>query len=657
MRWLPAAVVALALFVIGPALASGWVADDAFYSALTGVLGADRLSLWQAMGHSFHVWFFGNGRFYPGLILEKYVVFDLFTNLVAYKVFLAAATLAALEMFRRCVKAYTTPAFAGLCALVAAALLLIHGYQDALIAYNAMPQVVAIALFASFIVFRAALVRNERGMMCVAFGLYALAALIYEDVYLLCAIYPFLARPLTGGRRAALRASAPFIGIAVALGLFELALHGWVKLPPDALYAINADPLPVLRTAFYQITAALPFTYWLADPPRSFPVFALGAFIASAAVGWFALRAVARSAPKRLPVATGILAAILPAIPVALLVKYQLELRLGIGYLPVFLQTFGVALLLASAATAAARTRFGGGARIAAAFVLGILAAGAYASNVQLVRAQEPARAARASFEAGIAHGLLSQVPDGSTVTIPKSFDWIDYDDSGPDGISTRGLLYRYAGKRADLEAPGDVRARFALIYAGPAGAWKLRALSRVPQTGLPRPCNGSEIVNGDFTFGFRCWAQVATARGRFYGLPQFWIGAAGECLPALSAGNPFAALDVSGGAAGYIAQTFRYRGTPTTITLKAWSLSDPVNVQAGIVYPVGVGVGAERIIGTFVAPSLNRGRGGCSGFAPIEKTLRFSGYARGTQIQLRLHATAVGSDGAAAFDDVTSKP
>jgi hypothetical protein len=658
MRWLPPAILALALFVILPAAATGWLADDAFYSALPGILGADRITLWQAMAHSFHMWFFGNGRFYPGLIVEKYLVFDLFTNLVAYKIFLTAATLAALEMFRRCVQAYTTPAFAALCALTAAALFLIHGYQDALIAYNAMPQLVAVSMFGSFLAFRAALAGRSRAMAVTAVMLYVLAALTYEDVYLLCVIYPLLARPLTGNWRAAVRASVPYIAVAAALALFELGLHGWVRLPPGALYAVYLNPVFFLKTAFYQVTAALPFAYWIADPLRSFPVLAIDAFIGFAVIGWFALRAVERADPKRFPLGTGVLVAILPALPVAVLVKYQHELRLGIGYLPVFFQTFGVALLLALALAAAVRSR-GSGARIAAAFLLGVLGAGAYASNVQLARAQQPARTARAAFESAVANGLLKKVPDGSTITVPKTFDWIDYDDSGPDGISTRGLLYEYGGKRADLEAPGDKRARYGLSYSDASGTWSLyRILPRVNATRLPGACNAGAITNGDFTFGFSCWAQVATMRGNLDGFPQFRIEAAGACLPPSIAGNPYAAVDVPGGASAYLAQTFRYRGTPTRITLRAWGVVDPVTVRIGVVFPVGTGIGTEKILDTFVAPAIQQASGLCSGLQPLEKHYAFSGYARGAQIQLRLHAASKGSNAAiAAFDDAVSSP
>ncbi len=663
-RWLPAVVLALGFIVISPVLASGWTGDDAFYSALNGILGANRLTLWQAMSHSFYVWFFGNGRLYPGLILEKYLVFAAFTNLVAYKGFLIAATLATVEMFRRCVQAYTTPTFGVLSALLAVALLLVHGYQDALIAYNGMAQVVAIAMLGSFMAFRASLAGDGRRIAILSLLLYAAAALTYEDVYLLCVLYPVLARYACGSWRVAMRAARPPLAIAAALALFELLLHAWVRLPPGAPYAIDLNAARFFTTAFYQVTAAFPLAYWLADPPQYSSVGAMLAsapafpfiFASVALVCWAVLGDAVRDEKKRLPFLTGSLLTILPALPIALLVTYQPELRLGLGYLPVFFQTFGVALLLAATATAAVR-RFGAPARIVGVLSIGALAAVTYAANVQVVKADQPARLARLSLQNELMRALMAPAPDGAVVSVPKAFNWIDYDNQGPDGISTRGLLYMYGQRRIDLEPPGDPRASFVLTYDAKSRSWSVRKLRVAPQTGLPGPCNRSTIANGDFTFGFRCWAQVAVAGGGA-SAPQFRIDAAGTCLPAARAGNPFAALDVPANAQAYIAQTFRYRGTPTSITLRAWGVIDPVTVSVGIVFPVGTGVGAEKILDTFVPPPLQKSSWLCSGLRPVKKSYKFSGYPRGAQIQLRLHATSAGSHGAiAGFDDVTSGP
>ena len=182
--------------------------------------------------------------------------------------------------------------------------------------------------------------------------------------------------------------------------------------------------------------------------------------------------------------------------------------------------------------------------------------------------------------------------------------------------------------------------------------------LPKITITRLRGACNAGAITNGDFTFGFRCWAQVTTAPGGVNGYPQFRIEAAGACLPASAAGNPYAAIDVPDNAAAYVAQTFRYRGSPTRIRLRVWGGVAPVTVQIGVVFPVGTGIGSERILDTFATPPLQLESGICSGSHPLVKEYAVSGYARGTQIQLRLHASSAGSNGAiAAFDDVTSSP
>lgn len=131
-RWFPIVLAVLGFSVISPALWSGWLGDDAFYSALNGVLKADGLSLWQAMLRAFQEWFLRHGRFYPGELVEKYFVFHIFTNLVAYKTFLVAMTLVTVELFRRCVTGYTNAATANLCALIVITLFTERGYHDSI---------------------------------------------------------------------------------------------------------------------------------------------------------------------------------------------------------------------------------------------------------------------------------------------------------------------------------------------------------------------------------------------------------------------------------------------------------------------------------------------------------------------------------------------
>lgn len=461
--------------------------DDAFYSVLNGVLRADGLSLGQAMLRSFEEWFLGNGRFYPGLVVEKYFVFYIFTNLVAYKTLLVAMTLITVELFRRCVKGYTNAAMANLSALIVVTLFTERGYHDSILAYNAMPQVVMIAMLASLMAFRRALVTRSIAMRIASVMFYAIAALTYEDVYPLCLIYPAITALVRRGRTEIVRMSWPYVLIAASLTGFALAMRRIVGLPSGSIYAIGSDPLAIVRTAGYQIVAAFPLSYWAFDPSgiysradvgdffRNAPLSPI-VFIAFMLAAWWCLREVVRNDAGRVAplVWVGLLVLVLPALPIALTIKYQHELKLGLGYLPVFFQAFGVALIgTAFAKAILLRWRVVPG-QIVLCGAIAMCATMTQAANVRLVREGLPSRYARSALEEQLTRGLVSDVRDGDSIAVARNFDWIAYDDDGPDGISTRGLFALYANRRITLVPIGNARARFALVYHPERNAWTI---------------------------------------------------------------------------------------------------------------------------------------------------------------------------------------
>jgi len=492
-RWLPFAIAILGFIVISPALWTGWAGDDAGYSALRGILSADHISLGQAMLHAFDLWFFGNGRFYPIHIIEKYAIFYAFPNLVAYKVFLVATTLIVVEMFRRCVAAYATPAIAALSALIVVTLFSERGYHDSIISYNAMPQFVAALMLGSFMAYRRALVGGELSTRVVAIACYAVAALTYEDVYPLCLLYPLLALVARKSRREALLAAVPFVAIAIALTLLAIVMRGAVHLSPGSNYATDLDPLTVARTATDQIVAAFPLSYWFFDPHgifgrsdvwdflRNAPVSPL-LFVAFVFVAWFAVRDASRSAYRvQALVWIGAAVAVLPALPIALVLKYQHELRPGLGYLPVFFQVFGVALVIAAAAIAIARRYPSPRALTATAAAIALIGTMTQATNLRLAREAQRSTATRAALERQLVDGLISRLPDSATIAVPH-FDWVSYGNDGPDGISTRGLFFADAGKNVILVPPGDARAQYVLLYDASSLRWSIAETKATPK-------------------------------------------------------------------------------------------------------------------------------------------------------------------------------
>ena len=169
---------------------------------------------------------------------------------------------------------------------------------------------------------------------------------------------------------------------------------------------------------------------------------------------------------------------LLPAPLVALSVKYQRELQWGIGYLPVLIEVFGVALLLTVGLVALLRMTTGAPARtaliVAAAILCGVAGAVTLADNRRLAREIMPWRVSRAVVGRALARGLLAEVPDATTVGVGGDLPWLCLAESGcPDDLDAGYFVYAEAGKQFRLTTLGAADAQWALRY-GTAGslAW-----------------------------------------------------------------------------------------------------------------------------------------------------------------------------------------
>jgi hypothetical protein len=484
-RAFPLIVAVLAFAVIAPTLWSGWISDDAYYSVLDGFLGANHISLGEAMRHAFDLWFFVSGRFYPMLIVEKYLVFAIFTNLLAYKLLLVGATLATVEMFRRCVAAYTNRSLANLAALFAASSLAVRGYPNAILSFNAMPQFVAILVLGSLLAFRHVMQRATPYWILLSVALYALAALTYEDVYGFSLLYVAVAKCKRYPWRATLNLCRPYLAIAAILVCVSLAARTVAAVPSYSPYGVNLALGRVLPTLGNQVLAALPLSYYLLDPSEIFsrsnlydfynnaPLNPI-VFVAFAVALTFALHDAADDrADVRGPIAIGAAIVLLAAPPIAVLVKYQTELRPGLGYLPVLYEGFGIALIVAGLAALTLRGAHRQAWLLVWTVSIAVIATFTAATNVRVVREDAGPREARRSLEQQLDNGLLAGVPDGSFVTVAPQ-DWIAYDGQGPEGISTRGLFYLHGRKRIALVLPSDPRARIVLHYDTASRRWDL---------------------------------------------------------------------------------------------------------------------------------------------------------------------------------------
>jgi hypothetical protein len=238
----------------------------------------------------------------------------------------------------------------------------------------------------------------------------------------------------------------PFLSTPVLLTLGSM----WIRALPQYIgggYATDLNPGRVASTFSKQVTAAWPGSYTLFDPKHhlegvlSWRTLAghwqLGLLVFVAV--WALAAGMARRAREggvRLAGVTGLglLLAVLPAPLIAVCSRYQGELKYGLGHLPVYLEYFGVALLLGSAAAFLARR-----ARLPGLPLLLPVALAALVSTVATVHREanlrvvaswrEPFLTPRMEIEELVRAGFLERVPAGATLCT-DFYPW-DHDGNG----------------------------------------------------------------------------------------------------------------------------------------------------------------------------------------------------------------------------------
>jgi hypothetical protein len=243
-----------------------------------------------------------------------------------------------------------------------------RGYHDAILAFYAYVPIILLELLLSLVCLTLFLLRRRLFWYWLSLLAYTLCVLSHEMTYLFF-LFPVLTIALVESgseRRTWARRfvpALPYLGV----GFMVLALSFLVRHSKSLEYAgtdVGMNSMTMMRTFLKQTFAAVPLSYRTTDPLRVFanhtfdapPILVLCIIISYAILATIVLRkdaSLPEESVDRRKIAWsscfGLLLVILPSIPVALSSKYQQELNWfgwGVGYIPVYISSFGILLLL-----------------------------------------------------------------------------------------------------------------------------------------------------------------------------------------------------------------------------------------------------------------------------------------------------------------------
>jgi hypothetical protein len=456
--WLLLATIGLALGLLSPSLATGYLDDDMANSLVPGMLEYHHQSLWDftadiVKGH------WASGRFFPLAFLWTYTTFTSITNLLAYKAFILGCVAVDICLFHAVIKRVIgNAAVAALSSLVAMVLVQFRTYHDPVLSYCGLMQTVLTLTLLSLFFLDKYCETNQPSWLFGSALAYLVSLLTYEVCYVFIVLHIAVAAYRISWRRLII-ALSPFL-VLILLGA---GLEAFLRFAPGR--ATHPQNIPnhewstVCATLGEQLYAALPLSFFAADPAglftghgwqSSFWLLAL-VFVPVSVLAATSLHSAARSDSERLRTGIrsallGLLLWVLPGLLISLSPKYQKELRPGLGYLPVYIQYFGVGLLIALVLVwlvrgFAQKRLFATIAIGAGAVAIAVVASITFDANRRVAKAwSRPWFYDRLNIEKALQAGLVNSVPDGATVLVTSPRNLF--------GDNWRYLICRYGQKR-----------------------------------------------------------------------------------------------------------------------------------------------------------------------------------------------------------------
>lgn len=382
------------------------------------------------------------GRYTPISFILMEFAFKYFHSVFAYKTYIYLLNLLAVAVFLVYLSAIKFNVNKGIWLVCFGSVMQFRvEYHDAYTTFNGMYQMLFIFVFGSLIFYSYYLANRKHFFLGVSAIFFIISILISEVGLLTILLFPGSGLLLKIPYRKYLLSFIPYFFIS----LIYLSYVVWLKshvLDQNVYTGLktNIDLLAMTELLFKQLYATIPLTNLQNTSAISIKIFHqitdlknLLSIIFIFFIGYLIFQRSKADQENRLKnfelnyVLLAVALMILPAFFILPSSKYQLEIGWGRGYLPVYIQNFGTATLLAYFFEYSFRNQRIANARYAISFFIFILVSTAitFLFNNALINS----RSYRISFPADVLYkevqnGILQNCREGSTIVLGNDFYW-----------------------------------------------------------------------------------------------------------------------------------------------------------------------------------------------------------------------------------------
>jgi hypothetical protein len=350
-------IISCVVFALLPLLQSGYYSDDLVDSTIKGQIELKGVTLWAHIVAQNKYWIVANGRFFPVAFLATMPIDYFLTDVTLHKLSVLVLIVVNLLLFFKMIELHLKDFHvACLGVLLLSVLFQFRLYHDPILSFSGLMQSFMALILISAIMFQKYLDSNHRSLLVASLVSYNLSLYYYEISLPLVLLFPILAAEKIQFReiRPALRKAMPFLVSAAGSTSVNLLVRTLRSRTTDGYSGntLNLQTIAIAKAFLNQLSATLPLSYFVFDPAHLFRGVTrsdVGFSVMLATAGfafvyWNLTRKMAVAATNNLFLLGGTLL-VFPALMISLSVKYQNEFMPGIGYLPVYIQYFGMALL------------------------------------------------------------------------------------------------------------------------------------------------------------------------------------------------------------------------------------------------------------------------------------------------------------------------
>lgn len=418
--------------MFGAILLSPFWNDDQPNSMRAAVLRYSNETPMQFFSRMVNQWRINEGRFFPVSTIENLYTFVLFNSRFSFKVLQLSSLLLVASLLGALIWQLTQRWEISIAVSIMFLILLqIRMWFDPTIGFGLLLQSVSIKFLIVFILsFQILKTKNKRNLFVfclLTFIIWLLAVFQYEITIFVWPLIPIsvcFAESASWARRlTAIFVTAVPTAVAIVV---SLVMRSGVSTSASYKISIGGDIFWI--TLIKQIAAALPLNTSIFLGYRIWSVKSSFVFVLISACLFFVFKRIAlgnstiSSRNKKLMCLIGGGLAILPAVPVAISEKWQLQLSWGNGYLPVFFQYIGISILLLVIVvwliemSASQRPRNRTLIIVMISMVLGGIAGVHSAGTADVVWRTQPFTWQRELFEQSVRDGFFDVIPADSSI-------------------------------------------------------------------------------------------------------------------------------------------------------------------------------------------------------------------------------------------------